>query len=208
MFMFSLILFLVLPFLIESYIKVPLKRWNDRITTNCQPMYMPIAMKQSSNGIDDEYYGETRIPDDNLSNQVRGGEEDLLSKETDTFQDYSVFSSESFSALKGLASASLSIILSANTALINATTEAMEASKRGQNLWLVDTETRTLPFGENSTIVRFGIMKVSTHSHILFSELVFVSCSFGTFMCVNLNLQKKGVLPRLWKLFRHSLPLV
>jgi len=72
----------------------------------------------------------------------------------EAFQDYSKFSSESFSALKNLASASLSIILSGNR--INTTTEV--TSTEGQNLWsLIDTDVSTISGGKNSSIVCFVV---------------------------------------------------
>lgn len=152
------LIFLLYLHLIKSYTQVRLKqscglRRNviNRISY-FQQLYLPVAVKQSSYGIDDHLNRDTGSPEDTLSSQSLG-EDDLLSKEMDTFQDYSKFSTESFTALKGLATASLAIILSANTALFNATTEVIDSSKRGQNLWLIDTETRTTRSGENSTAV-------------------------------------------------------
>ncbi len=134
---------LILPLMVDSFVQV-----GKRSLISYSPCIQstPMAVKQSIDGLGNE----TRTIGDTDSKKAQVEVGDFGSKNIETTQDYSKFSSESFSALKDLASASLSIILSGNR--INTTTAVK--SNEGQNFWsLIDTEMSTISVDENSSIV-------------------------------------------------------
>jgi hypothetical protein len=129
---------------------------NNHIATAPFMRFKKSALYQSSNnGVDDDFYKDASSLENTQSDAQFVDEEIILSKDMDIYQDYSRFSTESFTALKDLASASLSIILSANTALLNATTEVRDwgTSVRGQTIWSSDVESRWNNSDEKSTVV-------------------------------------------------------
>ena len=179
------------PVFIASYFHPSQKKSikHYRCIRHTFPMFkypMRIAsLKQSSNQDEDGLYMDsTNVDDTSADQQPRFDDE-----------DYSKFSTESFSALKDLATASFNIILSTNTSLLNTTIaeKVWDSSKRGQALWSSDVRR----WDENSTIVSmssqlsFPILKFHFKYIFLFSLR-----SSGISMYVNRNLQEREELQR------------